>query len=179
MSTPSSFHVLLFDNPDSTLQAVQSLRSAGFSVEDVFSPFPIHGIQQALDIPATRLPWATLIGGIIGGSLGLAFQLWTHAMNWPMTIGGKTHTALPATVPVTFELTILLAAFGTVLGLLFASGLVPRAHSKLGKNFSQLRTTDNQFAVFVPTSGNPDRSKLEPLCLVLAPVQMLWSWEAV
>src|SRR3990172_1262170 len=92
-------HALVFDDPTRTLAAVKRLRAEGFDVGDVHSPFPVHGMEEALGMRPTRLAWATLIGGLAGGSLKLLFQSWVHIVDWPMNIGGKPDFSLPALQP--------------------------------------------------------------------------------
>jgi hypothetical protein len=142
-------HLLVFDDPETTLHAVRRLRREGFDVGDVHSPFPIHGIEEALGMRPTRLAWATLIGGLLGGSLKLIFQTWVHVVDWPMNIGGKPDVSLPALVPVTFELTVLLAAFFTLGALFLRRRLYPRPRPERAPRQPHPRVTDDRFAVLV------------------------------
>ena len=71
-------HRLVFGRPEETIHAVRRLREEGFCVDDVYTPFPVHGLPEAMGIPDTRLGWATFIGGISGGAAMLAFQAWVH-----------------------------------------------------------------------------------------------------
>src|SRR5512141_2376951 len=122
-------HALVFAEPGPTLSAVKRLRAAGVEVHDVYSPFALHGVDAALGLRPSRLGKATLVGGLFGGVSAFAFQIWTHAIDWPLFIGGKTPLALPAQVPVSFELTVLFAAFATVGGLVVTRRLFPRLNS--------------------------------------------------
>jgi len=142
-------HALVFDEPSKVLAGVRELRREGFDVLDVQSPFPIHGIEEALGLPETRLAGATLIGGIVGGTLAIAFQIWTHAFDWPLVIGGKSNLAIPALIPVTFELTVLFAAFATVGTLFWRRRLVPRFVSERAEGQADIRVNDDRFVILV------------------------------
>ena len=142
-------HLVVFDDPATTLSAVKRLRAGGYTVEDVHSPFPIHGLEEALGARETRLGFATLVGGILGCTLAFMLQIWTHAVDWPLNIGGKTNVALPGTVPVAFELTVLFAAFATVGGLLVRSRLRPKGAGRTPPSQPLAGVTDDRFAVLV------------------------------
>jgi hypothetical protein len=111
-------HIGWFEDEQRLLEAVAICRERGIAVEDVVSPYPIHGLDDALGIPRTRLPWLTLLGGLSGLTLGLWLEYWTSASDWPIDVGGKPFDSFPAFVPVAFELTILGAGLCTVFGLL-------------------------------------------------------------
>lgn len=177
-SAPSSgrMHVLLFDDPGRTLRAVKKLRAAGFDVDEVHSPFPVHGMDEALGLEETRLPWATLVGGAVGLTLAVAFLVWVHTTSWPMNIGGKSNRALPAIVPVIFEVMVLLAALATVGTLIVRSRLV-RPGDVPTDRLPHLRVTDDRFAVLVPeTSGSFSMARFNTLCEELRPVERKDSW---
>lgn len=170
-------HMLVFDEPHATVAAVRRLRSEGFDVADVHSPFPLHGADEALGLPPTRIALATLIGGLIGGIGKLAFQGWVHVVDWPMNIGGKPDTALPALVPVTFELTVLVAAFATLGTLFLRRRLFPRLVPAPAPRQPHPRVTDDRFAVLVierDASFAPDRFRR--LVEALGPVELVEDW---
>ncbi len=117
MRERSRLHALVLTGPEETVEAVKRLKRDGFTVFDVHTPFPVHEIAEAMELRPSGLSRATLAGGVAGLTLGLGFQAWTSVVDWPMNIGGKSDLALPALVPVTFELGILFAAIATVVGL--------------------------------------------------------------
>lgn len=119
-------HALVLDAPETTLRAVERLRREGYALDDVHTPFPVHGMAEAVGAPPTRVSTATLAGAVAGLSLAMGFQAWSSLASWPLNIGGKSYLALPALVPVAFELTVLFAAFATVLALAVRSRLAPR-----------------------------------------------------
>jgi hypothetical protein len=166
--------LLVFDGPHPTLAAVRGLRAAGFDVEEVHSPFPVHGVDEAMGLRETRLPWATLAGGASGLALGLGFESWTHTRSWPLDIGGKPNLSLPALVPVAFELTVLVAAFFTV-GALVAGGLAIRRASRRAPVTAQ-GVTDDRFVVLVSEPEPGEAGRFREVCAGLAPVAELeWS----
>jgi hypothetical protein len=122
---PKRFLVATFSDADSLLRAVTPLREARFRVHDVFSPFPIHGLDEALQLRRTRLPLVTLAAGLTGLALAIALQAYTNLVDWPMNVGGKPTNSALAFVPISFELTVLLGGLGTVAAFLLRARLFP------------------------------------------------------
>jgi hypothetical protein len=135
-----------FDSVDALLVAVEKVRSAGFVKFDAFSPFPIHGLDEAMGIRTSRLPLVVLGGGVTGAAAGLLLQWWTNAFDYPYRISGKPFFGLPVAIPITFELTILLAAIGGFLGL-WAANKLPELYHPVATNarFRAHATTDGFF----------------------------------
>jgi hypothetical protein len=100
------FALGIFDDEDVLLHAVENVRAAGVKIYDVFSPYPVHGIDDALGIERSRLPIAAFFFGMTGLAFALWMQIYMLGFDWPMIIGGKPHIGLPAFVPVAFELTV-------------------------------------------------------------------------
>jgi ActD protein len=169
-------HTLAFEDPDRTLDAVRTLKRDGFEVHDVHTPYAVHGMDEALGLRETRLGTATFAGGLAGAALAFGFQIWTHAIDWPLTIGGKSPLALPAQVPVSFELTVLFAAFATVGGLLARRRLFPRL-AKVPAAQPDVRVTDDRFVVVVvERDGRFRRSRFLELARLLGSVETVESW---
>lgn len=137
-----------FDSVDSVMAAAEKIRDAGYKKWDVHSPFPIHGIDEAMGIKPTILPWIVLGGGITGciGGLGLAW--FTNAFNYPFLTSGKPQFSLPANIPIIFETTVLLAAFGAVFGML-ALNQLPWLYNPLFKKEKFRRVTADRFVVVI------------------------------
>lgn len=112
-----------FDTADELLHAAEAAYAAGYRKMDGYSSFPVEGLDDALGIRPTRLPYGTLAAGIVGGLTGYGLQYYCNVISYPLNIGGRPLYSWPAYIPVTFELTILFAAFFTVLGMLAANGL--------------------------------------------------------
>lgn len=170
-------HALSFDDPSRTLEAVRRLKAGGFEVFDVHSPFLVHGMGEALGLSPSRLGWATFVGGLFGGAVAFGFQIWTHAIDWPLMIGGKSPLAFPAQVPVGFELTVLFAAFATVGGLLARRRLFPRAEPAAQPHPA---VTDDRFVVLVvERDAGFSSSRFHALLPSLGPIEVSEGWRVL
>ncbi len=114
-----------FLDEDALLRAARDARARGVPVHDAFTPYPIHGLDEAAGIPPTRLGIVCFVGAALGLAAAFAMQLYTSAVSWPTNVGGKSFTATPALVPVAFEVMVLFAALGTVGALLVRAKLWP------------------------------------------------------
>ncbi|NJM90936.1 MAG: DUF3341 domain-containing protein, partial [Myxococcales bacterium] len=106
-----------FDTPGELIEAARKVRDAGYTDFDCYSPFPVHGIDEAMGIKRTILPLLVFGGGFTGLLLGLLLQWWTNAYDWPWLISGKPSWSVPANIPIGFETTILLSVFTTFFGM--------------------------------------------------------------
>jgi hypothetical protein len=140
-----------FENPAELLHAAQALHAHGYRKFETWTPFPIHGMDEAMGLNGSKVPWISLGGGLTGLSIGLLLQWWTGAVDYPLVIGGKPYFAWQFATPVTFELSILLAAFGTVFGM-FALNLLPRPHHPLDYIPAFRRVTDDKFFLTIEVS---------------------------
>jgi hypothetical protein len=112
-----------FEDPTALVAAARRTYDEGYRKFDAFSPFPIHEIFAAMHLEDRRVPWLVLAGGITGMLTGIGLQVWVSAFAYPLNVGGRPLLSWPMFVPVTFELTILLAAFGAVFGMFILNGL--------------------------------------------------------
>jgi hypothetical protein len=112
-----------FEDPTRLVAATRRTREAGYRKMDAYSPFPIEELSEALGEHHDRLPLLVLIGGIVGGSAGFLFQYWASAIDYPINVGGRPLLSWPSFIPVTFEMTILVAALVAVFGMLGLNGL--------------------------------------------------------
>lgn len=154
------FALGIFDDEDVLLHAIENIRAAGVKIHDVFTPFPVHGIDDALGIERSRLPVAAFFFGLTGLSFALWLQIYTLGFDWPMIIGGKPHIALPAFIPVSFELTVLFTAWGMMITFFTVCKLYPRMKVPV----LDVRSTDDKFVVaFDLSKGSVDLDRLTQL----------------
>lgn len=160
MAQGSDFLVGLFNDEDVLLKGIRDLRKAGVKIHEVYSPFPVHGIEEALGYRRSRLSIAAFLFGLTGTILALTMQIGMMGVDWPMIIGGKDYVAFPAFIPVTFEMTVLLAAFGMVGTFFVLSNLKPWGKPKL----FDARCTDDMHVMAVDLSSNKlDEAKIKKL----------------
>src|SRR5262249_10890635 len=114
----------LFTDPEALKVAARAVRDQKVKRFDAFTPFPVHGIEEAMGLKRSFLPWVTFLAGLTGGTIGLPFEIWTSAYDWPLTVGGKPFVSLPAFIPICFECTVLFAGLATA-GALFAACKLP------------------------------------------------------
>ncbi|MGA7613616.1 MAG: DUF3341 domain-containing protein [Thermoanaerobaculia bacterium] len=119
-----------FETPTALLHAAHAAREHGFKKLDAFSPFPIHGLNDAVGFPKTWMPLIVLCGGIFGGVGGFFMQWFANVVHLPLNIGGKPFNSWPAFIPITFEMTVLFAALAAVFGMLALNGF-PRPYHPL------------------------------------------------
>lgn len=112
-----------FDDPTALVQAARAAREAGYTRLDAYSPFPVEGLPEALGFYRTKMPLIILIGGIIGAVGGFALQYYCAAVSYPINVAGRPLNSWPSWIPVTFELTVLIASLTAVFGLLARCGL--------------------------------------------------------
>lgn len=137
-----------YETVPGVLDAATRVREAGYTHFDVHTPIPIHGLDEAMGIKVSRLPWVVFGGGAAGATAGLLLQWWTNAVDYPFIISAKPYFGLPAAIPVTFELTVLLAAIGAFAGMLVANGL-PQFHHPLFRVERFRRASNDRFFISV------------------------------
>jgi hypothetical protein len=150
MDTENKYIVGVYSDDDVLLKAVKKIREAGIKIHEVFSPFPIHGIDEALGYKRSRLPKAAFMFGALGLTLALTMQYWMLGYDWQMIIGGKNFASLPPFIPVSFELTVLLSALGMVGTFMVASDLKPYRKPKI----FDIRITDDKHVIAIDLADN-------------------------
>ncbi len=135
----------LYDDEEILLKAVKEVRSKGMKIKEVFTPFPVHGLDTAMGLKRTRIAICAFIYGLTGMSLGLLMMWYMMIHDWPQSFGGKPnsmfHLNLPAFIPVTFECTVFCAAHGMALTFFLRSWILPGVTEKN----PDPRTTDDKF----------------------------------
>ena len=140
-----------YDTPPQLLHAARKIREAGFTRWDTYSPFAVHGIDDAMGIKMTILPWFTLCAGLTGLATAITLQWWTNAFDYPWIISGKPFWSIPANVPIMFELTVLLSAITTLVGMLMLNNLPLPSHP-LDQVRRFARVTDDKFFLMILAS---------------------------
>jgi hypothetical protein len=112
-----------FDTTEQVVQAADKVREAGYVKTDAFSPFPVHGLSEALGVPPTRLPMLVLAAGLIGCFSGYALEYFTMVIDYPINVGGRPLNSIPAFIPIAYECTILFSALTAALGMILLNGL--------------------------------------------------------
>ncbi|MBI1374147.1 MAG: DUF3341 domain-containing protein [Phycisphaera sp.] len=160
------FHGLLaeYAEVDDLMAAARKIRDAGFTRWECFTPCPIHGLDKAMGVQHTKLPFVSLAGGITGCALGLLLVFWTNAISpetlpiigdtpyavrgYDFFISGKPFFSLPANIPPIFELTILFSAFGAFFGMI-AMNMLPRFHNPVFNSRRFAKASDDRFFIAV------------------------------
>ena len=140
-----------FDTPGAAIRAAEKVRDAGFRKWDVFTPFPVHGMDNAMGLPHSKVGWFSFIGGASGFFLGMVMIWWMNAWDYPILIGGKPMFSPFGAFPPSYELTILLGAFGAIGGMLFLNRL-PRLHHPLLKHKRFALATHDKFFIVIETA---------------------------
>jgi hypothetical protein len=151
------FAVGCFDDEMVLFPAVKKARKTGYKIHDVYTPFAIHGLDKELGLRDTSLHTAGFIYGITGTATALGFISWVFTNDWPMNIGGKPHFALPAWIPIIFELTVLFASVGMVLTFCYLCQMAPFVK----KHHFHLRATDDLFVMVIELTSRTNEEEVK------------------
>jgi hypothetical protein len=139
----------LFNTPDEISKAAEVITNEGFKKFDVNTPYPVHGLSSKMKLKPSTLGYFALALGLSGAAIALLFMYWTMSIDYPMIIGGKPFFALPAFIPVTFEVTVLLASVGTVLVMLFFFFRLPNNSHPLHDTEYMKKVSVDKFGVSI------------------------------
>ena len=163
--TPKPYGIIAeFETPASVMHAAEKVRDAGFRSWDVFTPFPVHGMDKAMGLKNSKVGWFSFLGGVTGYTGGMLMIWWMNAVDYPIIIGGKPMFSPYGAFPPCYELTILLGSFGALLGMLFLNRL-PRLHHPLLKHRRFALATHDRFFIVIETS-DPKYSSTETRTLL-------------
>ena len=134
-----------YDDPDDLLKATKMAYAEGYRDLEAYSPFPIHGLSDAVGFHKTRLSLFTMAAGLTGAATGFGLQTIAHVFHYPYDVGGKPYFSWPAFIPITFECTILFAAFTTGFVMLAMNQLPMPYHPIFNANNFGRATSDRFF----------------------------------
>jgi len=161
-----TFVVGCFEEEDKLFNAISSLQKASHKIHDVYTPYPIHGLDEKLNYRQTKLHTAGFIFGAIGLTLALTFMSWVFVKDWPLNFGGKPFFSLPAFVPILFEFTVLMSSVGMVLTFCYISQIAPFVK----KHHFHIRATDDLLVVAVESTDENETSKIKAVFEKMASV---------
>jgi len=144
------FAVAAYDDEEVLFPAVKKVRNSGYKMHDIYTPFPVHGLDTAMGLKETDLHIAGFIYGLCGTSTAVGFISWIYTSDWMINYGGKPHFALPAWIPVTFELTVLFAAVGMVLTFCYLNQIMPGVK----KHVFHPRQSDDMFVIVLELNNH-------------------------
>jgi hypothetical protein len=150
------FVVACFDEEQVLFSAVRNVRKTGYKIHDVYTPMPIHGLDAALGLRDTSLHTAGFIYGLAGTTTALGFISWALAYDWPLNFGGKPFFALPAWIPITFELTVLFSSVGMVLTFCYLCQMAPFVK----KDHFHPRSTDDLFVMVIECTDKTNENEV-------------------
>ena len=148
-----------FDTPADAMHAAEQVRDSGFRKWDVYTPYPVHGMDKAMGLKNSKVGWFAFLGGVTGYSSGMLMIWFMNAIDYPILIGGKPMFSPFGAFPPSYELTILLGAFGSLFGMLFLNRL-PRLHHPLLKHKRFNLVTHDKFFIVIETA-DPKYSETE------------------
>ena len=151
------FVVGCFDDEAVLFPAVKKVRKTGYKIHDVYTPFAIHGLDKELGLRDTSLHTAGFIYGITGTATALGFISWVFTNDWPLNIGGKPHFALPAWIPIIFELTVLFSSVGMVLTFCYLCQMAPFVK----KHHFHPRATDDLFVMVIELTSRTNEEEVK------------------
>ena len=140
--------IATFGNTHRLYRAAEEIRDTGFKHWDVYSPFPVHGLEDAMGLKRSKVPIFTLVGGVVGFIIGMSMAWYMGEFDFPLIVGGKPYFSPIFSFPVAFEMTILLACFGAFFGM-FITNRLPRHHHPVMDYKKWPGITDDQFLILL------------------------------
>ncbi len=143
-----ALYLAQYDTSAQVLHAAQKVRKAGYTKFDAHTPFPVHGMDAAMGLPDSRVGWVVFFGGLLGVSGAVLMMWWMGGVDYPLVIGGKPAFTLPSSVPIMFELMILLFSFGALFAMLHINKL-PRHNHPIFESETFRSATDDKFFISI------------------------------
>jgi hypothetical protein len=150
-----------FGEPDDCVEAVRKLREQGVPGLDAYSPYPLHGVDEALGLPRSKVPIVALVGGVTGASLGYAMQWWMNAVNYPINVANRPQHGFWTNIPITFECGILISVLSIFFSAIFYFFQLPRTYHPVFES-EQFRTASlDAFWISAETEDETATTSLE------------------
>ena len=142
----------LYHDEEDLLLAVKYAKEKHLDIHDVFSPFPVHGLDSVLGLKESRLHMAGFVYGLVGTLTAFLFMTWVFTRDWPIIFGGKPYWSVPSFIPITFELTVLFASIGMVVTFFVINGQGPGVTNIVLDD----RITDDKFCIAFEITGDKE-----------------------
>ncbi|MGQ9488321.1 MAG: DUF3341 domain-containing protein [Armatimonadota bacterium] len=159
MNVPLHGIIAEFESAEELLHAVKRAREAGYTQMEAYSPFPVHGLSEAIGFEDHKVPWVVFIAGVIGAIAGFSLQYYISVVDYPLNVGGRPFLSWPSFIPVTFETTVLFAAFGAFIGMLALNGLPQPYHPVFNAPRFERASQDQFFLCIEAKDPMFDRAK--------------------
>lgn len=163
-----------FETPADLVQAANAVREKGYKKWDCYSPFPVHGLDSAMGLRDTRLPWVVLMAGLSGCGLAVLMQWWMNAFDYPIVISGKPLFSLPANVPIMFEVTVLLSAVTAFASMFLFNGLPQFYHPVFRSERFRQATNDKFFIAIEAADAKFEIERTEELLRSIGSSSVEW-----
>ena len=157
--TNSKYILGIFDSLKVLNSGIDKVQESGIKIYDVYTPFPIHGLEHKLSVPRSRIPIAGFCFGLLGFCTAISLITYTMGIDWPMDIGGKPYLPFPNYVPVTFELTVLFAALGMAATFFWVNRMAPG----ISPVIMDPRSTDDKFVVAIANNQNKTEEEVNQI----------------
>jgi hypothetical protein len=162
-----------FATPQELLEATRRARQAGYRDMDAYTPYPVEGLAEELELPRTRVPFVVFVAGLVGAAVGFFMQYWSMGVSYPFNVGGRPTNSWPVFIPITFEIMVLVASFAALLGMLFLNGL-PRPYHPLFNVPQFARASQDRFFLCIEaTDPRFDRETTRQLLAELGPNEVV------
>ncbi|RYG46249.1 DUF3341 domain-containing protein [bacterium] len=149
-----------FETPEDLIEAADAARLAGFKKMDAYTPFPIHGLSDAIGFKSNAVPFLVFWGGLTGALVGYGLQYYVHVLDYPMNVGGKPLNSIPSMIPITYECTILFAGLTAFFSMIALNRLPKLYHSIFNTPNFDRASNDRFFLAIEAADPNYESGKV-------------------
>jgi hypothetical protein len=151
--------IAVFEYENDVREAARASRQEGYEIKDAYTPYAVHGLDEAMGLRRSKLSWVTAVAGTLGVAFATWFMFWANGVSWDLNVGGRPWNSLPAYAPIMFEVMVLSAGVSTVIALLWRQRLYPGKTAVL----AAYGVTDNRFALVLDASGSAELAVMRQL----------------